>query len=446
MVGKVVARRRRRQADVSDASLARVAVASCAGTTIEFYDFFVYGTAAALVFPKVFFPALGAAAGALASFATLGVAFVARPLGALVCGHFGDRFGRKNTLVATLLLMGVATVLIGLLPSSAAIGVAAPVLLAVLRFLQGFAVGGEWAGAALFAAEYAPERQRGRYAVFPQLGPALGFMLASGTFLLVDVVVGAGSEAFLAYGWRIPFLSSAVLVFIGLFVRMVVAETPAFREYQAELEAGGVRRPETAPLRKVLRTHLRQVLLGGGVLTVLFALFYVATAYLTSFGTSAGGAGLSRSTVLELGIAAGAVLASTTIAAGVLSDRIGRRRTIIAGFVIAVPLVLVLFGLLGGGSGVALGVTLATMLGVYGVAYGPVGAYLPELFTTDCRYTGAGLAYNLGGVLGGAVVPLAAAALSAAHGVFAVGVLMAGVALVSLASAVALRPRTEGPA
>ncbi|MEV7037566.1 MFS transporter [Amycolatopsis sp. NPDC051061] len=444
MIGKVAAIRRRKHGAEApaEASLARVAVASCAGTTIEFYDFFVYGTAAALVFPKVFFPALGAVSGPLASFATLGVAFVARPVGALVCGHFGDRFGRKNILVVTLLLMGVATVLIGLLPSAASIGPAAPIALTVLRFLQGFAVGGEWAGAALLAAEYAPERQRGRYAVFPQLGPALGFILASGTFLLVDVVIGAGSDAFLAYGWRIPFLSSAVLVLIGLYVRTAVAETPAFRRHQAELATADAR-PAPAPVRVVLRTQWRQVLLGGGVLTVLFALFYVATAYLTSFGTSATGPGLSRATVLELGIAAGVVLALTTIAAGVLSDRFGRRRTIITGFVAAVPLVLVLFAWLGGGSGLAFGVTVAAMLGVYGIAYGPIGAYLPELFATECRYTGAGIAYNLGGLLGGAVVPLAAAALSAAYGVFAVGILVAAVALVSLASAIALRSRAE---
>ncbi|SFW71081.1 Sugar transporter [Amycolatopsis australiensis] len=282
-------------------ALGRVAVASCAGTTIEFYDFFLYGTAAALVFPKVFFPALGAAAGSVASLATLGVAFVARPVGAVVCGHFGDRLGRKNTLVATLVLMGVATVVIGLLPPASVAGAAGPILLTVLRFLQGFAVGGEWAGATLLAAENAPPGKRGLYAVFPQLGPALGFALASGTFLVVDLAVGEGSPAFLSYGWRIPFLASAVLVLIGLYVRLSVTET-------------------------------------------------------------------------------------------------------------------------------------------YGIAYGPVGAYLPELFRTAYRYTGAGIAYNLGGILGGAIAPLVAAALAAAHGVFAVGVLLGVLGVLSLLSAVALRP------
>ncbi|WP_435121209.1 MFS transporter [Amycolatopsis thermoflava] len=422
---------------VPSTTLARVAMASCAGTTIEFYDFFIYGTAAALVFPTVFFPALGSAAGTVASLATLGVAFVARPLGAVVCGHFGDRLGRKNTLVATLLLMGVATMVIRLLPPAGVIGAAGPILLTVLRFLQGFAVGGEWAGATLLAAENAPPGKRGLYAVFPQLGPAFGFALASATFLVVDLAVGSSSAAFLSYGWRIPFLASAVLVLIGLYVRLAVTETPAFREHLAELEASGT--PEVLPLRAVFRAQWREVLLGGGVLTILFALFYVATAYLTSFGTSRSGAGLTRATVLGLGIVASIALAITTVAAGVLSDRFGRRRTIIVGYALTIPAVVVLFAWLTGGSGVAFAVTLAAMMGLYGIAYGPVGAYLPELFQTAYRYTGAGIAYNLGGILGGAIAPLVAAALAAAHGVLAVGVLLGVLGVLSLLSTVALR-------
>lgn len=422
--------------------LRRVALASCAGTTIEFYDFFIYGTAAALVFPTVFFPALGHSAATVAALATLGVAFVARPFGAVVCGHFGDRFGRKNTLVATLLLMGLATVLIGLLPTAATIGVAAPVVLTVLRFAQGVAVGGEWAGATLLAAEYAPPSKRGLYAVFPQLGPALGFAMASATFLVVDVVVGSSSPAFLSYGWRIPFLCSAVLVVVGLYVRLSVAETPAFRRHLADRAARGNAGPTVAPLRAVMRAQWREVLLGGGVLTVLFALFYVATAYMTSYGTSAAGPQLSTATVLWLGIAASAALALTTAVAGVLSDRLGRRLTILVGYALTVPAVLLLFAWVTGLSATAFGVALAGMLGLYGIAYGPVGAYLPELFATEYRYTGAGVAYNLGGILGGAIAPLVAAALAAVHGPMSVGVLLAGLALLSLLSTAALRPTT----
>ncbi|HEX3546270.1 MAG TPA: MFS transporter, partial [Mycobacterium sp.] len=381
--------------------LRRVALASCSGTTIEFYDFFIYGTAAALVFPTVFFPALGSSAAQVASLATLGVAFVARPVGAVVCGHFGDTFGRKNTLIATLLLMGTATVLIGLLPSAATIGVAAPIILTALRFLQGFAVGGEWAGATLLAAEHAPPDRRGLYAVFPQLGPALAFAMASATFLVVDLAIGSRSPAFLDYGWRIPFLASTVLVFVGLYVRLAVSETPAFRRHLAELEKRTDDRPPPLPLGAVFRAQWREILLGGGVLTILFALFYLATVYLTGYGTSTRGADLSRATVLVCGIAASAALALTTVTAGVVSDRVGRRRIIIAGYALIVPAVIVLFAWLAGHSTTAFAVTLAAMLGLFGIAYGPVGAYLPELFRTEYRYTGAGIAYNLGGILGG---------------------------------------------
>jgi MFS family permease len=426
----------------SSRQLRRVAVASCAGTTIEFYDFFIYGTAAALVFPTVFFPALGDSAATVASLATLGVAFVARPVGAVVCGHFGDRFGRKNTLVATLLLMGVATVLIGLLPTATTIGVGAPIALTVLRFAQGVAVGGEWAGATLLAAEYAPPAKRGLYAIFPQLGPAIGLAMASATFLAVDVAVGPSSPAFLDYGWRIPFLCSAALLAVGLYVRLSVAETPAFRKLLAEREARGEAVPATVPLRALMRAQWREVLLGGGLLTVLFALFYVATAYMTAYGTSDAGPDLSKATVLGLGIVASAALAITTVAAGILSDRYGRRRTILVGYALTVPGVVLLFAWVTGLSGVAFGAALAGMLGLYGIAYGPVGAYLPELFATEYRYSGAGIAYNLGGILGGAIAPLVAAALAAAHGPMAVGVLLAGLALLSLLSTAALRPAT----
>jgi MFS family permease len=426
-------------APVAPSTMSRVAVASCAGTTIEFYDFFIYGTAAALVFPSVFFPALGESAAAVASLATLGVAFVARPVGAVICGHFGDTLGRKNTLIATLLLMGAATVLIGLIPSAQTIGVAAPVALTVLRFLQGLALGGEWAGATLLAAEHAPPARRGLYAVFPQLGPALGFGLASATFLIVDYVVGSDSPAFLEYGWRIPFVASAVLVLIGLYVRLAVVETPAFRQYLASLQEAADDHPRPLPLGAALRAQWREVILGGGVLTILLALFYVATVYLTAYGTSATGPHLGRTTVFIFGIIASAVLIITTVTAGVLSDHVGRRRVIMVGFALTVPAVLVLFAWLSGRSAIAFAVTLVGMLGLYGIAYGPVGAYLPEMFRTEYRYTGAGLAYNLGGILGGAIAPLVAVSLADAYGLLGIGILLASLAVLSLASLYGLR-------
>ena len=419
----------------SNIPLRRIAIASCAGTTIEYYDFFIYGTAAALVFPKVFFPSLGSAAGTVASFATLAVAFLSRPLGSVLFGHFGDRLGRKKTLIATLLMMGIGTALVGLLPSAEAIGPAAPILLVVLRFSQGVGLGGEWGGATLLAAEYAPRNRRGRYAIFPQVGPAIAFLLSSGTFMVSGALVSEKSEAFLSYGWRIPFVASFVLVLVGLYVRLKIAETPVFRAAQQRPEA---ERPG-APVRQMLRNQAREVLLTGGLLTVLFALFYVGTAYLTSFGTSASGAGLSRMTVLALGMVAALVLGVATAVSGVVSDRLGRRRVILLAFAVTIPFVLVLYPLLGTGSPVVFGITLAVTLGVFGIAYGPVGAYLPEMFATRYRYTGAGVGYNLGGLLGGAVVPLLAVELANDLGVYAVGIMLAVVAVLSLLCTLALR-------
>jgi MFS family permease len=267
----------------------RVAIASCVGTTIEFYDFFIYGTAAALVFPTVFFPALGPAAGTVASFATFAVAFFARPVGAVIFGHYGDRIGRKRTLISTLLLMGIATVLIGLLPGADTIGVAAPIILVTLRFAQGFAVGGEWAGATLLTAEYAPAGKRGRYGMYPQLGPAIAFGLSSGTFLITGLAMGDSDGAFLAYGWRIPFLLSILLVGVGLYMRLQIEETPAFKATQASAPTDAPRR---LPFLEVLRSQPLQVLLAGGALTMQFAFFYMGTAYLTSYATNPAGAGL----------------------------------------------------------------------------------------------------------------------------------------------------------
>jgi MFS family permease len=260
--------------------------------------------------------------------------------------------------------------------------------------------------------------------------------------LVVDLAIGTGSAAFQQYGWRIPFVASAVLVLIGLYVRLAVAETPAFRQHLANLAEQADREkrvgqqppPQSLPLGAVLREQWREVLLGGGVLTILLALFYVATVYLTAYGTSAAGTNLSRPTVFELGILASAVLAVTTVTAGVLSDRVGRRKTITIAFAVTVPAVLVLFIWLSGRSATAFALTLAGLLAVYGIAYGPVGAYLPELFRTEYRYTGAGLAYNLGGILGGAIAPIIAGFLAATYGPRAVGILLAGLAILSLVS------------
>jgi len=420
-------------------SMKRVATAGCIGTTIEYYDFFIYGTAAALVFPTVFFPALGDTAGTVASFATFAVAFVARPLGAIIFGHYGDIIGRKRTLISTLLLMGAATVAVGLLPSADTVGVLAPIILVVLRLLQGLAVGGEWAGANLLTAEYAPAGKRGFYAVFPQLGGALGFALSSATFLATDMSLGNSDGAFLEYGWRIPFIASAALVLLGLWVRGSIDETPVFK---AEQDKAGTQRVKSgSPFAGVFRDQWREVLLTGGLIGVQFALFYMGAAYLTAYGTES--VGLERRTILSLGILAALLTTGFVLLGGRLSDRYGRRRIILVTNVIAVVWSLLLFPLLDTGSALAFGLGLMGTLALYGLAYGPVGAFLPELFATRYRYTGAGTGYNLGGIIGGALPPLIAPVLAAAFGSIAIGGVIAVLALISIACTLALRETAD---
>jgi len=314
-----------RQIDTGPGASRRIAVAALAGTTIEFYDFLVYGTAAALVFGTVFFPALGAVAGTAAALATVGVAPLVRPVGAVVFGHLGDRLGRKRTLIYTLLLMGSASVAVGLLPGTAAIGGAAPAVLVALRVLQGIAVGGEWGGAALLAVENARPGRRGSFGMYPQLGHGIAFALTSTTFLAAGLTMSR--EAFLAWGWRIPFLLSVVLVGLGLYVRLRVEETPVFRSGLARHGRSRV------PLGEAFRRHAGQILLAGGALSPAFAFGYLGTVYLTSYGTAV----LARPlpTVLLLGILGGGVLAAFTALSARLSDRFGRRRIVLGGNVAA---------------------------------------------------------------------------------------------------------------
>jgi MFS family permease len=406
----------------------RIAIASMTGTVIEFYDFFIYGTAAALVFNKVFFPSLGAAAGTALALATFGVAFVARPFGSVLFGHFGDKLGRKRTLVTTLLVMGLSTLAIGLLPTTGAIGIAAPILLVLLRILQGLAVGGEWAGATLLTAENSPGKMRGKYALFPQLGPSLAFALASATFLTTALTMS--NEAFLAWGWRVPFIGSVVLVAVGLYVRLAITETAAFMAREKTTST-------RMPVMEVLSTHTGRVLLGAGSTMAVFAFFYIGVTYLTSYGTQE--LGLPRTTVLAMGIIGGLVFAATTIVGAILSDRVGRRKMIIIGNASAIVGGIIAFPILDIGTAWAFGLGLSVVLGVVGIAYGPQGAQLPELFPTHYRYTGAGLSYNLAGVLGGGVVPLIATALVAGLGSsLAIGVLLAGLSVISLLCTIAL--------
>ncbi|SEC98286.1 MFS transporter [Bradyrhizobium erythrophlei] len=407
----------------------KIAFASMIGTIIEFYDFLIYGTAAALVFAKVFFPSLGQSSGTILALATFGVAFVARPLGSVIFGHFGDRLGRKKTLVSTLLLMGLSTVAIGLLPTAESIGVWAPIALVALRIAQGLAVGGEWAGAALLTLENAPAGSRGTYAVFPQLGASLAFSLASATYLVIALTIS--SESFLAWGWRIPFLASSMLVVVGLMVRFTIEETLEFKKTVERKEI--VR----APIAETFREQGRQVLLCGLAMMPTFAFFYVGAVYMTTYATIS--LGLSKTTVLAAGVVAGLSWAATTIVGSVWSDRLDRHDVVLVGGLISAVVGLVLFPIIDIGTPLSFLVGIALMLGSLGFAYGSMGAMFPETFATRYRYSAAGISYSLGGVLGGAVIPLVATGVVTSFGSYALGLLLSTTALVGCASVLALR-------
>jgi len=384
------------------------------------------------VFGTVFFPALGAVAGTAAALATVGVAPLVRPLGAVVFGHLGDRLGRKRTLIYTLLLMGLASVAVGLLPGTAAIGGAAPAVLVALRVLQGIAVGGEWGGAALLAVENARPGRRGSFGMYPQLGHGIAFALTSTTFLAAGLTMSR--EAFLAWGWRIPFLISVVLVGLGLYVRLRVEETPVFRSGLARHGRSRV------PLGEAFRRHAGQILLAGGALSPAFAFGYLGTVYLTSYGTAVLAHPLP--TVLLLGILGGGVLAAFTALSARLSDRLGRRRIVLGGNVAAVAVGLAVFPIIDTRSTAMFAVGLCLVLAVGGIGLGPAAAFLPELFATRYRYTGAGVAFNLAAILGGVVPAVLAASLQARFGSPAVGFLLAGLGLLGTCSALAL-PETR---
>jgi len=427
--------------------LRKVGAASLIGTTIEYYDFFVYGTAAALVFPAVFFPESSPAIGTIASFATFGVAFFARPAGSIVFGHFGDKIGRKRTLVWTLLMMGLSTVLIGFFPGynsgvfgvlEDGIGIWAPILLVTMRFLQGLAMGGEWAGATLLTAEYAPKHQRGRMAIYPQLGPACAFFLASGTFFVVSITVGATSGAFLEYGWRFPFIASMLLVIVGLWIRLSIAETPVFKKHLESRTDSTA--PAKLPFAEAFKKQWRQILISGLAMSTVFSMFYTGSTFLTSYGMSS--LDFTRTMILGFGMIAAVVLGIVTAVAALVSDRVGRKRVIAVAYGGAVIWSLALFPLLDTGSAFAFLIGVTVTLSLYGVANGPVGALLPEMFQSRFRYTGAGLSYNLGGIIGGAIPPILAAQIVANYSSIWVGVLLAGLSAVSLLCVLAL-PETK---
>ncbi|MFJ3705622.1 MULTISPECIES: MFS transporter [unclassified Streptomyces] len=417
----------------SPGGMRRIATASFIGTAIEFYDYYIYGTAAALVLNEAFFPELSKTAGTLATLSTFAIGFAARPIGAAVFGHYGDRVGRKTVLVVSLLMMGLSTGLIGLLPGYATLGVWAPVLLVLLRVIQGLGLGGEWGGAALLAVEHAPKKKRGLYAAAPQMGSPVGYFAATVTFLLMSSVLDDG--AFESWGWRIPFLLSFVLVAVGLAIRLKISETPAFAKVVEE------RGTTKAPLVEAFRRHPKEMLLGAGMITVVYVMFYTAATYCMTYTT--GTLEIPKNDMLGLTLVAVVVLGVSTFLVARWSDRVGRRKLIIAGAAFGVVWGAVLFPLLDTRNYVLIAVALSGALLCMGIIYGPAGAYMPELFGTNMRYSGAGFSYNLGGVLGGAAAPLIVTALAEAYSPSVGGWFMSAMALVSLACVLALPETAE---
>jgi metabolite-proton symporter len=390
-------------------SPSQVLFASLIGTTIEFFDFYIYATAAVLVFPKLFFPTYDLASATLASLATFAIAFFARPVGSALFGHFGDRVGRKTTLVAALLTMGISTVSIGVLPTYQTIGVAAPLLLALFRFGQGLGLGGEWGGAVLLAVENAPPGKRAWYGMFPQLGAPLGFLLSGGTFLALSNSLT--DESFFSFGWRIPFLASAALVLVGLYVRLTLSETPVFRDALSRRERVKV------PMLTVFRKHPKTLLVGTLVSLATFVVFYLMTVFALSWGTTV--LGYSRGKFLMIQLFGMVFFALAIPISAVLAER-GRRRTLLW-----VTVAIGVFGLvmaplfLAGTTGAV--ITMVIGLSLMGLTYGPLGTVLSELFPTAVRYTGSSLTYNFAGIFGASLAPYIATWLAKDYGLQYVG-------------------------
>jgi MFS family permease len=409
----------------------RILFASLVGTSVEFYDFYIYATAAALVFPQLFFPAQDPAVQQLLSYASFSVAFFARPLGGLVFGHFGDRLGRKSTLVASLMLMGVSTVLIAFLPGYAAIGWAAPLLLCLLRFGQGFGLGGEWGGASLLAVENAPPGWANRYGSFPPMGAPVGFLFANGFFLVLGALLT--DAQFRDWGWRLPFLASAALVGLGLWVRVKLTETPAFVEAQRAAP------PPRVPVGELLRDHWLPTLAGTVGTVACFALFYISTVFIIGYATK--GLGYDRETFLGTELVAILFMAAGIWIASSYADRRSAARALAIGCVATLAVGLTIGSFVTAGALGPLFAWLAAGLFVMGFVYGPLGGWLPSLFPARVRYTGVSVTFNIGGIIGGGLTPFIAQTLVERGGISLVGYYLAGAAVLSLVGLALIRKR-----
>lgn len=429
--------------DAPEGAIRKVALAACAGSSIEWYDFFIYGTAAALVFPQLFFPESNALAGTLASFATFSVGFFARPVGGIIFGHFGDRVGRKKALVTALLMMGIATTAIGLMPTYGTIGVAAPIILVLLRFVQGLAVGGQWGGAVLLATESAPANRRGFYGSFAQVGVPVGVILANLIFLLVNALVAP--EAFAAWGWRIPFVLSIVLIGIGLYIQLRLEDTPAFRHleeyrrtHQTEREREEARiaaEAQRSPVIDAFREYPKQIALAAGAFVAINANFYIFITFIIAYGTNPDILGLEQGTMLAAVLIASVFQIPALLFFAGLTDRVGRRGTYMLGAALLGVWAFAFWPLVNTGSFLLITLGLVVGQAFLSMMYGPQAAFYAEIFTTRVRYSGASLGYQIGSIFGGALAPLIATYLLSQFGSWvAIAVYMALVCVVSLVS------------
>ena len=408
------------------ANMRKVAMTSLAGTSIEWYDFFLYGTAAAIIFPKAFFPQeLPPMVLLIISFSTFAVGFIARPLGGLIFGHFGDRIGRKRTLVVALMMMGVATTLIGFLPTYATIGIAAPLLLVALRFVQGLAIGGQWGGAMLLVTESAPADQRGWYGAYAQAGAPMGVILANLAF--IGVSASMSEEAFMDWGWRLPFIASVVLIGISMFVQLKIEDTDAFKSLsaaQAESDAPKVE-VKRSPVIEAIRKYPRRIMLAAGAFLSVQVTFYILVAFVIAYGMNSPSVELSRDTMLGAVLIAAAIMVPTQFYFSGLSDRLGRKQIYRWGAILTGLWGFALFPLIDTGSAAAILLAVTMGLLFLGMQYGPQAAYFTELFTTEVRYSGASLGYQIGAILGGALAPMIAVMLWNNFGITYVSVYIA---------------------
>ena len=408
------------------ANMRKVAMTSLAGTSIEWYDFFLYGTAAAIIFPKAFFPQeLPPMVLLIISFSTFAVGFIARPLGGLIFGHFGDRIGRKRTLVVALMMMGVATTLIGFLPTYATIGIAAPLLLVALRFVQGLAIGGQWGGAMLLVTESAPADQRGWYGAYAQAGAPMGVILANLAF--IGVSASMSEEAFMDWGWRLPFIASVLLIGISMYVQLKIEDTDAFKSLsaaQAESDAPKVE-IKRSPVIEAIRKYPRRIMLAAGAFLSVQVTFYILVAFVIAYGMNSPSVELSRDTMLGAVLIAAAIMVPTQFYFSGLSDRLGRKQIYRWGAILTGLWGFALFPLIDTGSAAAILLAVTMGLLFLGMQYGPQAAYFTELFTTEVRYSGASLGYQIGAILGGALAPMIAVMLWNNFGITYVSVYIA---------------------